>query len=131
MSKYHDQARVAILTLDDRHGSSLPALKKKLKLTADKYRFLNSALKKGVESGAFIKVKGAIRCAWRRTFLTTLSHERLSQRWCTWAVYTAVVCCNPVVTRANTENTDQMNVTSPFSTRQVQGVRGAQEEDGY
>ena len=86
MSKYHDQARAAILTLDDRQGSSLPALKKKLKLTADKFRFLNSALKKGVESGAFIKNKGNdTLCR-----VANIPHERLSQSCvsspslCTW-----------------------------------------------
>jgi hypothetical protein len=58
MSKYQDLAKEAILALRDRNGSSLPALKKQLNLTADKFRFLNAALTKGVESGAFIKVKG-------------------------------------------------------------------------
>ena len=58
MSKYQDLAKEAILALRDRQGSSLPAIKKNLNLTADKFRFLNAALTKGVESGFFVKVKG-------------------------------------------------------------------------
>ena len=86
MSKYQDLAKEAILALRDRQGSSLPAIKKNLNLTADKFRFLNSALKKGVESGAFIKNKGNdTLCR-----VANIPHERLSQSCvsspslCTW-----------------------------------------------
>lgn len=53
---YLIQARDAILALKERSGSSLPALKKYMNLSPDKFRHLNLALKNGVSSGALVKV---------------------------------------------------------------------------
>ena len=57
-SKYQNLAEEAILALRERKGSSLQAIKKNLNLNADKIRFLNTALRKGVKSGFFFKEKG-------------------------------------------------------------------------
>ena len=51
----------AIITLGERQGSSLPALKKALKTTDATKRFLNAALKKGVEDGTLIKNGGKFK----------------------------------------------------------------------
>ena len=58
---YLIQARDAILALKERGGSSLPALKKYMNLSPDKFRHLNAALKSGAASGAFVKVGGLSR----------------------------------------------------------------------
>ena len=55
---YRDLAKGAIAGLKERAGSSLPAIKKFLKLDASKNRFLNAALSSGVKSGFFVKNKG-------------------------------------------------------------------------
>eukprot|EP00903_Cladosiphon_okamuranus_P013323 g12418.t1 len=55
----------AIKTLKERSGSSLPALKKQIMATYPTLNFtphqMRSALKKGVESGKFIKVKSSYK----------------------------------------------------------------------
>ena len=55
---YQALAKSAIAGLKERAGSSLPAIKKFLKLDASKNRFLNAALSSGVKSGFFVKNKG-------------------------------------------------------------------------
>ena len=60
---YLIQARDAILALKERGGSSLPALKKYMNLSPDKFRHLNAALKSGAASGAFVKVGGKYKVA--------------------------------------------------------------------
>ena len=42
-------------------GSSLPAIKKALRAKPSEFRFINAALKKGTESGFFIRNKGKWR----------------------------------------------------------------------
>jgi hypothetical protein len=56
-----ERAKAAILALKERSGSSLPALKKFLKLDPSQWRFLNAALKAGVASGFFVKNKGKFK----------------------------------------------------------------------
>lgn len=59
---FKDQIKGAILGLRDRSGSSLPAIKKWLNATTPpQYRYINDALRKGVDSGYFIKNGGKYR----------------------------------------------------------------------
>ena len=53
-----EQIKAVILTLKSRTGSSLPAIKKALGATQDQWRYINAALKKGVEAGFFVKNGG-------------------------------------------------------------------------
>jgi histone H1/5 len=55
---FKDQIKGAILTLKDRRGISLQGIKKALNTTPAQSRFVVKALRKGVESGFFIKNKG-------------------------------------------------------------------------
>merc|ERR1719311_508753 len=55
---YREQIKAVILTLKSRTGSSLPAIKKALGATQDQWRYINAALKKGVEAGFFVKNGG-------------------------------------------------------------------------
>ena len=58
LSTNREQIKAVILTLKSRTGSSLPAIKKALGATQDQWRFINAALKKGVEAGFFVKNGG-------------------------------------------------------------------------
>ena len=58
---YAKKVSEAILELHERGGSSLAAIKKKLALPKTKDKFIVAALKKGVASGTFLKVKGKYR----------------------------------------------------------------------
>ena len=58
---YKERAKAAILALKERSGSSLPALKKFLKLDPSQWRYLNAALAAGVKSGFFVKNKGKFK----------------------------------------------------------------------
>ena len=56
-----DKIKEALLQLKDRMGSSLPAIKKALRAKPTEFRFINAALRKGTESGFFIRNKGKWR----------------------------------------------------------------------
>ena len=56
-----DKIKAALLKLKERTGSSLPAIKKALRAKPSEFRFINAALKKGTESGFFIRNKGKWR----------------------------------------------------------------------
>ena len=58
MSAYLEKIAAAITGMKDRKGSSLHAIKTCLGADSSEYRFINSALKKGIESGAFVKNGG-------------------------------------------------------------------------
>lgn len=55
---YQERIKNAILDMKDRSGSSLQKIKAALNASEEQYRFINSALKKGVASGLFIKNGG-------------------------------------------------------------------------
>lgn len=56
---YKIQIKAALMALKEtRTGSSLPAIKKFLDASPAQYRYINAALRKGVETGFFIKNKG-------------------------------------------------------------------------
>ena len=46
------------MTLSERNGSTLPAIKKALNAEQKQWKFINAALKSGVEEGKFIKNGG-------------------------------------------------------------------------
>ena len=58
MISRREQIKAVILSLKSRTGSSLPAIKKALGATQDQWRYINAALKKGVEAGFFVKNGG-------------------------------------------------------------------------
>ena len=58
MSSRREQIKAVILSLKSRTGSSLPAIKKALGATQDQWRYINAALRKGVEAGFFVKNGG-------------------------------------------------------------------------
>ena len=49
---------LVIVTLKERSGSSLQAIKKSLDAESKQWRFINTALRNGVASGVFIKKGG-------------------------------------------------------------------------
>ncbi|CAM9282244.1 unnamed protein product, partial [Ectocarpus sp. 8 AP-2014] len=65
MPTYSEMAKVAILALKERNGSSVPAIKKHIQATYPTLNFLphqlRGALKKGTETGTFIKVKASYK----------------------------------------------------------------------
>ena len=58
MSSYLEKIAAAIIELKNRKGSSLNAIKTFLHADSSESRFINSALKKGVKSGALVKIDG-------------------------------------------------------------------------
>ena len=58
MTSRREQIKAVILSLKSRTGSSLPAIKKALGATQDQWRYINAALRKGVEAGFFVKNGG-------------------------------------------------------------------------
>ena len=60
---YLQQIAAAITSMKDRKGSSLHAIKAFLGADKSTYRFINSALRKGVESGALVKNAGRYKVA--------------------------------------------------------------------
>ena len=58
LTSRREQIKAVILSLKSRTGSSLPAIKKALGATQDQWRYINAALRKGVEAGFFVKNGG-------------------------------------------------------------------------
>ena len=55
---FMSRIKQSLIALDERGGSSLPAIKKYLNASEEDYRFINAALRAGVASGLFVKYKG-------------------------------------------------------------------------
>jgi histone H1/5 len=61
MSSYTEKVLNAITTLKERSGSSLPAIKKFLSATKAQFKYINAALKRGVQEGSIVKNGGKFK----------------------------------------------------------------------